>query len=199
MNSVSLIGELARDPELGENRAGIPECRMTVVVPRRTREGRRYPGVMYVDVTAFGEEARECAERLRRGSRVGLAGRLSDDPTGRVLIDQLDFLEPLAGTPAKTTDPALKLALVVRPLPGRPCRNAGDGRCRRRAHPPTVRVPGSTGGLGLAPLLRAVCFGSFPLIRSRLPVPDSGILSEFDKDARGPAGWLRQASSSPHP
>ena len=92
MNTVSLIGRLARDPELQQNRAGIPECRMTLAVPRRSRDGRRYPGVVYIAMTTFGEEARECAERLNEGARVGLSGRLSDDPSGHVLIDQLDFL-----------------------------------------------------------------------------------------------------------
>lgn len=92
VNTVALVGELARDPELRDNRAGIPECRMTLAVGRRSRDGRRYPGVVYLDVTTFGEDARECAERLAKGSRVGLAGRLTDDPSGHVLVDQLDFL-----------------------------------------------------------------------------------------------------------
>ena len=89
MNAISLIGQVVGNPELRTNRAGIAECRMRLAVPRRTREGRRDPGVVYVDVTTFGTEAGECA-RLREGSTVGLAGRLDD--AGHVLIDQLDLL-----------------------------------------------------------------------------------------------------------
>ena len=89
MNAVSLIGTLAADPQLQENRASVPECRMTLAVPRRSRDGRRYPGVVYIDVTTFGDEAHECAA-LSVGATVGLAGRLSDE--GGVLIDQLDLL-----------------------------------------------------------------------------------------------------------
>lgn len=93
MNSVSLIGTLTADPEFRFNRAGIAECRMRVAVPRRTREGRRDPGVVYVDVTSFGREAVEASERLHRLSRVGLTGRLEDDPeSAGVLIDHLTFL-----------------------------------------------------------------------------------------------------------
>ena len=92
MNAVSLIGQLADDPELRENRAGISECRMRLAVPRRSRDGQREPGVVYVNVTTFGQEAQECAERLTAGSRVGLSGRVEDDPLPGVLIDQLDFL-----------------------------------------------------------------------------------------------------------
>jgi single-stranded DNA-binding protein len=64
---------------------------MRLAIPRRARDGRREPGVVYVDVTTFGTEAQECADRLREGSTVGLAGRLDDDPRG-VLIDQLTIL-----------------------------------------------------------------------------------------------------------
>ena len=93
MNSVSLVGTLTADPTLRETRAGLDECRMRLAVPRRDRAGRREPGVVYVDVTTFGEEARACADGLALGSRVGLSGRLEDDPeSAGVLIDQLDFL-----------------------------------------------------------------------------------------------------------
>ena len=95
MNSVSLLGQVVGEPQLRENRAGIAECRMRLAVPRRSRDGQREPGVVYVDVTIFGLRAQECAERLTLGSRVGLTGRLdSDDPreSAGVLIDQLDYL-----------------------------------------------------------------------------------------------------------
>jgi single-stranded DNA-binding protein len=49
--------------------------------------------VVYVDVTTSRDDARECAERLRKGSGIGLSGRLEDDPYegAGVLIDALDF------------------------------------------------------------------------------------------------------------
>jgi single-stranded DNA-binding protein len=94
VNSVSLVGQVVGEPQLRDDWLSIPQCRMRVAVPRRSRDGRREPGVVYVDVTTFGDEARECAERLSAGSRVGLSGRLEDDPDegAGVLIDQLDFL-----------------------------------------------------------------------------------------------------------
>ena len=103
MNSVSLVGQLTADPELRANRASLPECRMRIAVQRRARNGRPEPGVVYVDVTTFGEEARECKRRLKLGSRIGLSGRLHDDQpqegTG-VLIDQIDFLDPAEAAPS---------------------------------------------------------------------------------------------------
>lgn len=92
MNNVSLIGRLVDDPELGTNRAGLEQCRMRLAVARRDRSGQLEPGVVYIDVTTFGREARDCTRRLSAGDRVGLSGRLEDDQGGHVLIDQLDFL-----------------------------------------------------------------------------------------------------------
>jgi single-stranded DNA-binding protein len=94
VNSVSLIGELTEEPVLRRNRAGVHECRMRMAIPRYSRGGRREPGVVYVDVTTFGLDAVDHAERLSRGSRIGLSGRLeSDEPEwSGVVIDQLDVL-----------------------------------------------------------------------------------------------------------
>ncbi|HEX8743180.1 MAG TPA: single-stranded DNA-binding protein [Thermoleophilaceae bacterium] len=88
---MSLLGQVVGEPQLRETRAAIPECRMRLAIPRRSRDGKREPGVVYVDVSTFGDEARECARRLQEGSTLGLVGRIEDDPYG-VLIDQLTFL-----------------------------------------------------------------------------------------------------------
>ena len=67
---------------------------------RGTRAAGAEPGVVYVAVTTFGLEARDCAERLRRGDHIGVTGRIEQDkhraPEGwrvdhSVLIDQLDL------------------------------------------------------------------------------------------------------------
>lgn len=92
VNSVSLVGRLVTDPELRTNRAGVEECRMRLAVARRSRGGQLEPGVVYVDVTTFGHEARECARELSAGQQLGLSGRLEDEQGGHVLIDQVDFL-----------------------------------------------------------------------------------------------------------
>jgi single-stranded DNA-binding protein len=94
MNAVSLIGTLTADPDLQEPRGSLPRCTLRLAVPRYSRNGQREPGVVYVDVTTFGLRARECAQRLKLGSSVGLTGRLdSDHPqSAGVQIDQLTYL-----------------------------------------------------------------------------------------------------------
>jgi single-stranded DNA-binding protein len=92
MNAVSRIGTLTDDPDLQEHPT---RCTLRLAVPRYARNGQRLPGVVYIAVTRFGEEARDCAERLKLGSSVGLTGRLDSDDTSKsagVLIDQLDYL-----------------------------------------------------------------------------------------------------------
>ncbi|MDQ3933689.1 MAG: single-stranded DNA-binding protein [Actinomycetota bacterium] len=100
MNSVALTGTLIEDPRLHEDDAEPVRCRMRIAVPRHARGGQREPGVVYIAVTTFGLEARDCAERLRRGDRIGVTGRIEQDrhhtPEGwrvdhSVLIDQLDL------------------------------------------------------------------------------------------------------------
>ncbi len=99
---MSVIGTLTGPPWLRTNRAGITECRMRIAVPRHGPKGRPEPGVVYLDVSAFGNYAHECAEKLKEGDRIGLSGRLEVDEhrteggawdaAHGVLIDQLDFL-----------------------------------------------------------------------------------------------------------
>lgn len=103
MNSVNLVGRLADDPVISDDDRSGPQCVMRLAVPRRTPDGAPDPGVVYVLVAVSGSPARDCAERLEAGSRVGLSGRLdwdlsraleeSLDGAHIVLVDQLDFLD----------------------------------------------------------------------------------------------------------
>jgi single-stranded DNA-binding protein len=114
MNSVALTGILVDDPDLREVDAEPVRCTMRLAVPRHDRGGRRTAGVVYVAVTTFGFEARDCAERLRRGDRIGVTGRLEQDkyrtPEGwrvkhSVLIDQLDLPPVSANDEAQSPQP----------------------------------------------------------------------------------------------
>lgn len=79
MNNVNLIGSLIGDPELTFDRSGREVCPMRLAVQRRGPTGDPEPGVIYVDVAAYGVQARKCAEQLVAGQWVGVAGRLERD------------------------------------------------------------------------------------------------------------------------
>src|SRR3954452_6571107 len=103
VNNVNLIGSLVGEPEVSIDREGRDVCAMQIAVQRRGPTGEPEPGVIYIDVAAYGPRARECAEELSAGARGGIAGRLErDDPLDargprrsrwEVHASQVDFLD----------------------------------------------------------------------------------------------------------
>lgn len=79
VNNVNLIGSLVGDPVLSIDRDGRDVCAMQLAVQRRGPAGEPEPGVIYIDVTAYGYQARTCAKQLSAGQRIGVAGRLERD------------------------------------------------------------------------------------------------------------------------
>jgi single-strand DNA-binding protein len=102
VNSINLVGRLTRDPELREAEGDTKVAGMRVAVPRRPKNGEDQAPV-YVDVTAFGSLADNCAKYLAKGRRVAVAGRLeysewTDTDGGKhskheVIADRVDFLD----------------------------------------------------------------------------------------------------------
>jgi single-strand DNA-binding protein len=76
VNNVSLLGFLVGDPQLRVDHAGRDVCSMQVAVPRRRLTGEFEPGVIYVDVAVFGQQAHDCAANLAAGARIGVSGTL---------------------------------------------------------------------------------------------------------------------------
>jgi single-strand DNA-binding protein len=96
MNSIALSGNLTEDPKLvhrGERRI----CEMRLAV-----DNGRHPST-YIDVRAFDEQAYACAEFLRKGSKVGVQGRLAygewrnaenKKRSSYSVIGRVEFLDP---------------------------------------------------------------------------------------------------------
>ncbi len=106
MNSIQLIGNLTRDPELRSLPSGTSVCKMRLAVNTRRKDsssGEWVDKANYFDVTAFAGRADVAAEYLSKGSRVGVTGRLESrewETDGQkrygveIISDQLDFLTP---------------------------------------------------------------------------------------------------------
>ena len=99
MNNVTLSGHLTHDPEL-IHRAERVICEMRLAV-----DNGRHP-TTYVDVRTFDEQAYICAEFMRKGSRVGVSGRLAYDEWRGAegakrcrysVIGWVEFLDPPPG------------------------------------------------------------------------------------------------------
>lgn len=78
INSVTVTGNLTRDPELRDTRGGSTVCSMRIAVNGRTKDG---DGMWvdkpnYFDVVAFGKQGENCAQYLSKGRPVAILGRL---------------------------------------------------------------------------------------------------------------------------
>ena len=75
MNSVVLIGNLTRDPELryasGGNQTAV--CRFTIAVNDGFGENKR---TSFIPIVVFGKPAENCDRYLQKGSKVCINGRI---------------------------------------------------------------------------------------------------------------------------
>lgn len=110
MNSITLLGVLTKDPRPvgSEERRG---CRM------RLAEANAHPDhPLYIDASIFGPQAGSCLERLQKGSRVAVVGRLRFREWKRVDLshrsehwiatERVEFLSAPAAPPAADAEPA---------------------------------------------------------------------------------------------
>lgn len=103
MNSVILIGRLARDPELRTTQNQMQVCRFSVAVNRRQRQQEGQPAADFISCVAFGKTATNISIYFRKGSRIGVEGHIQTgsytDKDGKkvyttdVIVDQFDFID----------------------------------------------------------------------------------------------------------
>jgi single-strand DNA-binding protein len=78
INRVVLVGRLTRDPELRALPSGRSVCALRIAcnASRLDADGERHERPNNFDVTTYGAAAESVARYLRKGSRVGVDGRL---------------------------------------------------------------------------------------------------------------------------
>ena len=79
INSVVIVGNLTRDPELRAMPSGTSVCSLRVAVNERTKDqttGEWSDRPNYFDVDVFGGQGERCAQWLSRGRQVAIEGRL---------------------------------------------------------------------------------------------------------------------------
>ena len=87
MNSLTIIGNLTRDPELRTTPQGKQVCSLDVAVNRRKKvEGQ--PEADYFRVNAWGELAKTCDKYLSKGKKVCVVGSVSLLPHDLVVEHQ---------------------------------------------------------------------------------------------------------------
>jgi single-strand DNA-binding protein len=115
INRVVLVGRLTRDPELRALPSGASVCNLRIACnsSRRAADGELVERPAYFDVSAYGAAGESVSHYMRRGSRVGIDGRLdwreweTEDQHKRqavsIIADTVQFLDG----PAQRADDAL--------------------------------------------------------------------------------------------
>ena len=78
INVLVLEGRLTRDPKnMTKDGTDKTMAAMSIAVPEREKEGAEWvEKPIFVDFVVFGGVADACLKRLKKGSKVGIAGRL---------------------------------------------------------------------------------------------------------------------------
>lgn len=102
MNSVILLGRLARDPELSYTpNTQTAACRITLAVDKPRKNGEDQ-GADFIRVTVWGKQAESCAKYLTKGRQAAVRGRINTgsykDRNGQtvyttdVVAEQVEFI-----------------------------------------------------------------------------------------------------------
>lgn len=102
MNTVNLIGRLTKDPELRYTPSGIAVCKFTLAVNRDFTNQNGERETDFINCTVFKKTAESLANYQRKGSQIGVIGRIQtrsyqrDDGTKvfttDVIVDRVEFL-----------------------------------------------------------------------------------------------------------
>lgn len=103
INQVTLVGRLTKDPELKRTTEGTPVTNVTVAVNRQYRNQNGEIEADFVQCTLWKKTAENTSRFCRKGSLIGITGRIQtryyDNQEGKriyvteVLADSVRFLE----------------------------------------------------------------------------------------------------------
>lgn len=80
LNSVNIMGNLTKDPEVKVLQSGKSVCSFSIANNRVfSKNGEKVTEVSYFDVNAFGPSADNCGKYLKKGSGVVVTGSLKQD------------------------------------------------------------------------------------------------------------------------
>jgi single-strand DNA-binding protein len=111
INRVVLVGRLTRDPELRNTNSGNPVCTFTLAVDNRQKAADGSKTASFITCVVFSQQADNVSKFVRKGSLVGVEGRLNQRSYERkeggkasvieVICDSVQFLEPKAANQAE--------------------------------------------------------------------------------------------------
>ena len=138
VNKVLLAGRVSIPPQLKSATNGITLCTFGIAINRRYRtpDGAQHEDTDFMDLTAFGKTADQCATYLKKGNPVFLEARLrqetwQDKNTGQnrsrlgLVVERVHFLGgPPAGETGQSAPLAPELRQTLQPQPPQPQYNS---------------------------------------------------------------------------
>lgn len=122
INRVVLVGRLTRDPELKKTNSGNSVCSFTIAVDNRMKNPDGTKSASFIPCVAFSQTADSMSKFTRKGSLVGVEGRLNQRSYQRqdgtkasvleVVCDSVQFLEPKSAMAVENGD-AIGSALPI--------------------------------------------------------------------------------------
>ena len=113
INRVILVGRMTKDPELRRTPNGVSVASFTIAVDNRQKGANGEKTASFIPCTIWNQQAENCARFTRKGSLVGIDGRLNqrtyDSKDGRrvsvveVICDSVQFLERKDDSASATT------------------------------------------------------------------------------------------------
>jgi single-strand DNA-binding protein len=80
LNSVNIVGNLTRDPELKYTQSGKSVCNLSIANNRIfSKNNEKVTEVSYFDIEVWGVVAENCAKYLTKGRGIIVEGRLKQD------------------------------------------------------------------------------------------------------------------------
>lgn len=101
MNSVALIGNLTRDPEVRYTNNDMAIATFSIAINRPPKKDGSEGGADFPRITVFGKQAENVDRFLKRGSKVGIIGRIQTGSyekdgqriyTTDIVADRVEFL-----------------------------------------------------------------------------------------------------------
>ena len=106
MNKLFLIGNLTRDPELSETPSGVAVCKFSIAVSRDYADADGNRETDFFNITVWRGRAENCGKFLKKGNKVGIAGKIQNRPyttkdgvirtVTEIIADEVEFLTPKA-------------------------------------------------------------------------------------------------------
>jgi single-strand DNA-binding protein len=141
LNSVTLLGNLTRDPELRMTPNGTSVASFGLAVNRRYRQGEEQKEeVCFVDIVCFGRQAETASEYLSKGNLAMIEGRLQwrswETPEGQkrskheVIANNIQFMPRSSGGQNEESYESARPATPSRPAyqpPSSPMMGGGGG------------------------------------------------------------------------